>query len=197
MSVPPPPCPPPHFGNHYAYQHFCPPPPPTKKSFPRPWCDGPIVGGNNKICNTIVRHSHNGLVSAEILSVGPMVISMNRPICLGLGPYIGLHTTHYFPTCTARSSYIRDQIGRAKRSVDNGLYAGCWESGTRGPCPPPSTHTLSKVHGDRAVVGLCISACQPFRILRNFPAFEPCRPIPHSIISKYLLRNQTFYNFIE
>ena len=44
---------------------------------------GTIVGGNIKFCNTIVRHSHDSSASAEILSVGPMVISMN---------------THDFPT---------------------------------------------------------------------------------------------------
>ena len=60
-------------------------------------CDGPIVGGNIKICNPIVRHS------AVNLSVGPMVISMNT------------HDAR-FPHFYARSSY------EAKSAMRNGLW---------------------------------------------------------------------------
>ena len=65
-------------------------------------------------CNTIVRHSHDGSASAEILSVGPMAISMNTQDAR-------------FPHFYARSSY------EAKSAVRTGL----WIMALRLKCRPP------------------------------------------------------------
>ena len=62
-------------------------------------CDGPIVGGNITIVNTIVRHSHDGSASAEILSVGPIIHEYAR-------------YSHFY----ARSPH------EAKSAVRNGLW---------------------------------------------------------------------------